>query len=173
VTALRTRKASPEDAEAIAHVQVDTWRTTYRGVVPDEHLEGLSYERGQEMWERILSDTKEAVFVAQDSDDSVVGFASCGSARGAEKEYAGELYAIYVTQAMQGKGIGRMLCQEVVRYLKGEGLDSMLVWVLAENPFRRFYAALGGKHVRTRDIAISGKPLTEWGFGWKNVDSLT
>ena len=41
------RPATLEDAPAIARVHVDTWRTTYAGIVPDEHLAKLSYERSQ------------------------------------------------------------------------------------------------------------------------------
>lgn len=99
-----------------------------------------------------------------------MGFASCGPARD-EKEFGGELYAIYVDQRSQGKGIGRSLVRLVVQDLRTRGFDSMLVWVLAENPFRKFYEALGGKHVRTRDIEIGGKTLKELGYGWKRLDS--
>ena len=111
------------------------------------------------------------MFVAE-VDGRVVGFADCGPVRDSEKDYMGELYAIYVNQAMQRKGIGRMLCREVARNLMSRGLDSMLVWVLAENRFRKFYERLGGQRVRTRDITIGGKTLTEWGYGWKSLASL-
>ncbi|HNI60392.1 MAG TPA: GNAT family N-acetyltransferase, partial [Pseudomonadota bacterium] len=34
------RPAGPDDAEAIARVHVETWRATYRGLVPDHYLLG-------------------------------------------------------------------------------------------------------------------------------------
>lgn len=40
---LRTREARFEDARSIAAVHVDTWRTTYAGIVPDDALAALSY----------------------------------------------------------------------------------------------------------------------------------
>ena len=39
------RVANVPDAAAIAKVHVDSWRTTYTGIVPDEYLAQLSYEQ--------------------------------------------------------------------------------------------------------------------------------
>jgi hypothetical protein len=44
--------------------------------------------------------------------------------------------------------------------------------VLADNPSRRFYEELGGEHVQTRDIIVGGQPFKEFGYGWKNLDSI-
>lgn len=35
------RSARVEDAGAIARVNVDTWRTTYPGIVPQDYLDAL------------------------------------------------------------------------------------------------------------------------------------
>jgi hypothetical protein len=43
-------RACPDDAEAIARVHVDSWRTTYQGILPDEVLAGLSVERRRAFW---------------------------------------------------------------------------------------------------------------------------
>jgi L-amino acid N-acyltransferase YncA len=135
---VRVRGAAIADAAAIAQVHVDTWRTTYKGIMTDESLASLSYDQRQQTWEAaIRSPVRSTVLVAEDDSGQVVGFASCGAARG-ENEFEGELYAIYVTQSAQGKGIGRELSNSVARDLKARGFNSMLVWVLADNPFRRF-----------------------------------
>lgn len=111
------------------------------------------------------------MFVAEDAPGNIVGFAECGPARDS-KDFDGELYAIYVVQDMQGKGIGKMLSLSVARELKARGCGSMLIWVLAQNPFRRFYESLGGQQVGTKDTIIGGKALKELGYGWKNLDSF-
>lgn len=36
------REARLDDASAIARVHVDTWLSTYRGIVPEEYLSKLS-----------------------------------------------------------------------------------------------------------------------------------
>ncbi|OQA93205.1 MAG: hypothetical protein BWY25_03118 [Chloroflexi bacterium ADurb.Bin222] len=39
------RPARLEDAPILARVHIDTWRSTYGGIVPAAHLAGLSLER--------------------------------------------------------------------------------------------------------------------------------
>ena len=39
------RTARAEDADAIARVQVDTWRVAYRGLMPDETIAAFDVER--------------------------------------------------------------------------------------------------------------------------------
>ena len=168
------RKAKPSDTEGIARVHVETWRTTYRGIVPDEYLSKLSVEHSQRIWEGILADNKsqQTMLVAEDDQGNIVGFAGCGPDRENDPIYTGELYAVYVLQRAQRVGIGRQLTLAVVGDLGRRGLSSMLVWVLADNPSKAFYEAIGGKHVRTREIMIGGKKLTEFGYGWTDLASL-
>ena len=40
---MRIRAAKPADAGSLARVHVDSWRSTYTGILPDEFLAGLSY----------------------------------------------------------------------------------------------------------------------------------
>jgi hypothetical protein len=50
------RRATLEDAAAIARVRVDTWRTAYRGIVPDEFLDNMSYEGNESRWAEMLKE---------------------------------------------------------------------------------------------------------------------
>ena len=52
-------------------------------------------------------------------------------------------------------------------------LDTMLVWTLADNPYRRFYERRGGKLIAEKDIEIGVQKLVEVAFGWEDVASLT
>ena len=38
------REAHPNDGPGMAKVHVDTWRAAYRGILPDDFLDGLSYQ---------------------------------------------------------------------------------------------------------------------------------
>jgi hypothetical protein len=40
----RIREATLADAEGVARVHVDTWRSAYKEMVPDSYLDGLNYE---------------------------------------------------------------------------------------------------------------------------------
>jgi ribosomal protein S18 acetylase RimI-like enzyme len=168
------RRAQLRDAAAIAHVHVDTWRSAYRGVVPDKHLDGMSYERSQRNWEERISDPdkRNTLFVAEDDGGSVVGFAVCGAAREDAQDYESELYAIYVNQNMQRKGLGKRLVLSVAQDLKARGFDSMLIWVLAGNQYKQFYESIGGTRVRMREATVSGETFPELGYGWRGMDAL-
>ncbi len=169
------REATQSDVPAISRVHVDTWRTTYRGVVPDEHLANLSYERRANGWYQILNRAPEDgnfTYIAEDESGEIVGFANGGIERTGDPIYRGELTAIYIQQNYQGKGIGRGLVQVVAERLGRLGINSMLVWVLVDNPACQFYAALGGKLVHEKELMIGGKPLIEVAYGWVDTGNL-
>jgi GNAT superfamily N-acetyltransferase len=169
------REATHSDVPAISRVHVDTWKTTYRGIVPDEHLANLSYERRANGWYQILNRASEDgnfTYIAEDESGEIVGFANGGVERTGDPVYRGELTAIYIRQSYQGKGIGRGLVRIVAERLGQLGINSMLVWVLIDNPACQFYAALGGKIVREKELTIGGKPLIEVAYGWMDTGNL-
>ena len=169
------REATSDDAAAIARVHLDTSRATYKGLLPDEVLAETTYEWRLAVWSRALGDEggTEFVYVAtDDADGRVFGFASGGPEREGDAVYDGELYAIYVLGAHQRCGVGRRLVRAVAGRLAREGRRSMLVWVLAENPFRRFYESLGGMPAREKTIERGDRTLLEIGYGWEDVESL-
>jgi GNAT superfamily N-acetyltransferase len=168
------REAQPSDAPAIATVHVDAWRCTYRGIVSEDHLATLSYGQRGEVWREILSRTDglQSVFVAEEIGGEVVGFAN-GGPEGSDTAYAGELYAVYILERSQRKGVGRRLTAAVAKRLLQDGMGSMLVWVLEQNsPARRFYEKLGGALVREQDITIGGATLGEVAYGWDDISAL-
>ncbi|KDE48559.1 GNAT family acetyltransferase [Geobacillus sp. CAMR12739] len=168
------RKATWVDALAIASVHVESWKTTYSGIVPDAYLETLSVGEKQPLWEKVLSQSGHSVFVAEENG-RVVGFISGGPNRAADgpiAKYDGELYAIYLLKEVQGKGLGRQLVQALTRDLAKKGIQSMAVWVLADNPSRGFYERLGGEKVAEERVEIGGKALWEWCYGWRDVQLM-
>ena len=93
---MRIRRANLADAAAIARIQVDTWRTTYPGIVPAEYLANLSYRDGGSWWETVLSKDRPAarILVAQNHVGEVIGFAGGGRERQGNPTYMAELYFI-------------------------------------------------------------------------------
>ena len=140
------REAAPTDAAALARVHVDSWRTTYAGIVPADYLANLSYTQREQFWCDILSapNSSRCVYVAAQDTGEIIGFASGGPERSSDALYRGELYAIYLLAPYQRQDLGRRLTMAVVKRLLQCVLPSMLVWVLASNPGRAFYATLGG-----------------------------
>ncbi len=170
---MAVREATVDDVPAIARVHVDTWRATYRGIVPDDFLDGLTYEGRERQWTAALGPgSRTRLFVGEDDAGRVVGFAACGPELGGDPDYRGELYALYIDAAAQGRGLGRQLVRAVAGRLADEGMTSLLLWVLAENPSRGFYERLGGREVRTQPIAIGGATLEEVAYGWPDTGVL-
>ena len=167
------RPADVDDAAAIAAVHVAAWRSTYRGLLPDDFLESLAEAGYEERWRRILGEESSRVYVAADGPE-IVGFASGGRERAGEDGYGGELYAIYVVQAAQARGHGRRLVQAVAGGLVDLGLSDMIVWVLRENAgARKFYERMGGTYVRSQPITIGSTLLDEVSYGWRSLDAIT
>jgi GNAT superfamily N-acetyltransferase len=169
------RDATHNDVPAIARVHVETWRTTYRGIIPDEYLANLSFDKRESGWHQILNDAAENsnfTYVAEDESGQIVGFANAGVERTGDLVYKGELNAIYILESHQRKGIGRYLVRAVVEKLGQAGIHSMLVWVLADNPACRFYAALGGQAVYEKEVEEGSATLIEVAYGWVSTASF-
>jgi GNAT superfamily N-acetyltransferase len=172
---IRIRPAGSADARGIATVHVESWRTTYAGIVPAAHLANLSVDRCEAYWRETLSgfrDRESFVYVAVEPDGDVIGFASGGPERENDTLYRGELYAIYLLQSHQGRGIGSRLVRAVAGRLLQDGHTAMLLWVLADNPACKFYARLGGQRLREKGIEIGGASLVEAAYGWTDLGRL-
>ena len=168
---MHIRTATVRDAAAIATVHVESWRTTYQGIVPDAFLAQLSSAQRQQFWHHVLRDSssRTMVYVAEEAREGVIGFASGGPERSGDPVYIGELYAIYLLAQQQRRGIGRQLATTLVNRLIQDGMTSLLLWVLVENPARRFYERLGGQPVYEKIVTIGGVPLVEVAYGWRDA----
>ena len=168
------RDATLEDAAAIAHILVDTWRQAYAGIMPDDFLAGMSVEaREKRLRDGFLIPAPDRfVVVAEEESGAVVGCVMGGACRDDEPHYSGEVYAIYVQPGHQHKGIGLALIRAAVRRLLAMDHSSLLIWTLTENPSRGFYEALQGNLVRERQVEIGGMLFPEVGYGWRDLQSL-
>lgn len=166
------RMATPGDAAAIAEIYVETWRAAYAGLLPDRALLRMSQYQHAAMWSRAISrrGRSEAVLVAELSDGEVVGFGSCGRSRGTGLPYAGEVFTLYVLHDHQGTGVGRGLLGGLFQRLLEAKLNSALVWVLARNPARFFYEAMGGRRIAERMENLWGAAVPETAYGWPDLE---
>ena len=176
MSAINVREATRDDALGMAIVRVETWRATYRGIIPDAFLDALSARSVAERWRKAFWDDRDRglrAFVAENEQGDIVGVAICGPGQDQDPVYQGEIYVLYVLPAHQNRGIGKALVAACVRHLiQHLAFKTMLVWVIAENPYRRFYESLGGKPVREKDQEIGGKTITETGYGWEEIGQL-
>ena len=166
------RQASIVDAAGIAIVHVDTWRTAYPGIVPQDYLDNLSYETHTQRWITWLSNPQTYAYVAEDEPGQIVGFVSGGPPRDVDPQYEAELYSIYILKGHQDQGIGLSLTRALVERLLQERMSSMLLWTLPAGPASRFYEALGGKQVKTMKATLGGTEIDEVAYGWTDIRVL-
>jgi ribosomal protein S18 acetylase RimI-like enzyme len=137
------RAARPADARPIAAVHVATWRDAYAGLLPDDVLAGLDTGERAHRWRDRLAAPAAGTFVLVfEQDGRVGGFVSGGPSR--DQFPGGEVYAIYVDPACQGRGAGTRLLTGAARHLAEAHFTDASLWVLASNhPARRFYESQG------------------------------
>lgn len=168
----KIRKAGIGDSFDIAKVHVDCWRTTYRGIVPDEKLDKMSYEQSSEKWEAYFkeaTDPSNCVLVAE-YKNKVIGFCAGGKIRKISKRtagYDGEIKAIYILKEHQKNGAGKKLIEAYEEIFRKNKIVSYIIWVLKENDSKGFYKKLGGKLITTKTYEIGGKKLKGLCFGFK------
>jgi GNAT superfamily N-acetyltransferase len=131
---------------AIAHVR--SWQAAYRGLVPQDYLDGLDPAQRLPGWVRGLNAARwprAAIFVADDGAD-IAGFAITCPSRDADADPAsvGELAAIYLMPHAWGTGLGRELMAACMSSFSEAGYAEATLWVLDTNTrARHFYAAAG------------------------------
>jgi ribosomal protein S18 acetylase RimI-like enzyme len=168
------RLATTTDAAAIARVHVETWRSTYRGVVPEAYLAALSPVARAAVWRTLLTAASGArfVLVATDGADAVVGFAAAGPSN-TVPSYRSELSAIYILPAFQRLGLGQALVRGAAVRLVAVGMSSMVAWVLEANTrARHFYERLGGAPIGRQAVTLGGARLVEMAYGWAQLSVL-
>ena len=167
------RDATPFDARPIAEVHVATWRTTYPGIMPQEHLDALSIGQFAADWANRLADSRAEgqtrILVAEDEAGQIVGFSSGGPERTGDTEYPAEVYTLYLLQSLQGQGLGRRLLTAMARRLSDGGYPAFMLWTHIRNPARAFYEAMGGTPARTSQRVVSGVTYDDVGYCWDNA----
>lgn len=169
---MKIRKANIEDAQGIGKVHVDSWRTTYKGILPDDFLNNLSYEQRTELWKKNISDSTNYVLVAENEQNIIIGFATGGTRKTNSVPNSTDLTSIYLLEEYHGKGIGKQLLKEIFTYFNQKGYEKVFVEVLAENKTRDFYEYYGAQYVNSIKIKIGGKIVEELIYVWNDIDKL-
>ena len=172
---IEIRRATADDADAIAEVHVSSWRTTYAGIVDQTYIDALSVADRATAWKRWFGKPEASapdVLVAVDAHGTIVGFISGGEIREPVPGFDAELYAIYLLQSHQGIGLGRRFVRDWAALAIDRGLRSAVVRVLAQNPAREFYAHLGATVISTSTHAVGGKLYPDVLYGWRDLREL-
>lgn len=169
---MRIREATLADAAGIAKVHVNCWRTTYKNIMPSDFLEKLSYEQRTELWIKNIASVGNHVFVAQDDQGEIVGFACGGKREENVIENSGDLTSIYILEAFQGMGIGKKLLQKLFSTFEELQYSTIFVEVLEDNKSKYFYEAVGAELVKTEKIKIVGIELNLLIYQWRDFKTV-
>jgi GNAT superfamily N-acetyltransferase len=121
------RRATLDDAEALAHLHLDVWDDAYSGLMPQQLLDDRREKVAERVarWREILQDHDRTLLAV--TSDRLVGFAGAGPGRDHDVDTELELQALYVRKELWGTGLGYALLEEAV------GDRAAYLWVLASN----------------------------------------
>lgn len=133
--ATAVRDAVLGDAEAVAALQVRSWQQAYRGLVPDDFLDGLAADTWLERWRNAFGrPPREGVHdLVATVDGHPVTIGAAGPALEPSHDLTGQLYVLYTDPDHWGEGHGSAVLTEVHRRLARDGHTRAQLWVAAAN----------------------------------------
>lgn len=167
------RAADPTDAAEIARLQLATWQTAYRDLLPPAVLDTLDHEEAAATWRHTIEQGPARVFVATEGQWHV-GFIAAGQAPHDESAAADGTPApdadqvalvstLLVEPRWARRGHAGRLLAAAGETMAADGLTRGISWVPEEDKASRgFWERAGWKPdgtVRTLDAA--GQPLRE------------
>jgi len=161
------RPALPSDAHALATVHVASWQRAYRGLLPDDYLDGLEVGGWRARWERSLAAAdwpRRGTLVAETERGLAQGFVDVVPSRDDDAEPAtAEVTSLYVLPDRWRAGVGTALMTAAVDALPTPGYRAVTLWVLSGNArARRFYERTGwAVDGAEKTAVVAGVPVTE------------
>ena len=134
------RDASPDDAEAVATIYVDSWNAGFGHLMGKKEFDSELIER----WRVTLSGAPPARWWVTPRDGAIHGFVGIGSCRDPADATLGEVDTIAVDPDHWRIGVGRVLMRRALEYLRLDGYHEARLWTLAEYPrAAAFYESMG------------------------------
>lgn len=162
------RHAIEADAEVLAEINAAAWRHTYRGIVPDGLLAGLTAVEHVPGWLSYLRrPDPTAMFVAVRGGTEIGAYCGVGPVRRDADRHpdlrTGELHAIYANPPVRGTGAGHAVHEAALAHLTDRGFQHVVLWVMRENvESRDFYRAHGWHDDGVADeLMLGGRPIPE------------
>lgn len=159
---MNIEKITKDTAVQASYIYAMSWKTGYKGIVPQEYLDDLSLER----WADKLGNTGHVCFredyILSDKGKYVASSSIC-AARDERYRGWGEIMSVYVLPEEFRKGYGTALFSYVFNRLLENGYPKVYLWVLEENDrAKRFYESMGFRANGERIYQdIGGKELAE------------
>jgi GNAT superfamily N-acetyltransferase len=158
------RETTPDDIPALAALHVKTWSDTYPLA-----LRPPTFRIRERQWREqfAITDGSWFCFVVENRNRELIGFAK-GRVYASDDlpAYGGELNKIYLLREYQRLGIGRRLVGHVARRFLSQGITTMVLFGIPQNPSCAFHEALGGERLYAENGEFHG------GYGWRDLRKL-
>lgn len=145
------RKGKEEDIESIQHLANKTWPDAYGAIISAEQIRYMldkMYNKGE-----LLSQLEQGhIFLIAEEDDTDLGFA--GFSIIDSKKHTYKLHKLYVLPETHGKGVGKLLINEIVNLIRTAGGKSLQLNVNRNNKAVEFYKKAGFVIKETVDLDI-------------------
>jgi len=146
VADVSVRPARAEDAERVARVQLETWRTAYADLLPPEALE-LPEEQVAAVWLGAVESAvpRHRVLVAMERFE-LVGFLASAPAGDDDLDPAvtAEVTTLLVVPRWGRRGHGARLLAAAVDGWRGEGTATAVCWAWERDPATRDFLVSAG-----------------------------
>lgn len=152
--------AQDSDAKTVSNLRHVIWGTTYRGIYPDEAIDGFDLEWHTQRDLARIKDPDLRVYLIRLADMPIGYF----SHKTVDPVYIGSLYLL---EEYQHQGIGRRAFMIAEQYCAERGIPRYYCNCNAHNyPAQAFYCAMGGVIIR-RDTGHENKQEDQLTFEFK------
>ncbi|MFA0057953.1 GNAT family N-acetyltransferase [Vibrio echinoideorum] len=132
------RKARLSDIQEIALIHVQSWKSAFKGLMPERYINSYTFEDRKTEWLSILNSGSESVIIVEENN-KLVGFLSYS-----ENVHFLYLSKLYLCPSIYGKGVGCILMKELESNAQLASIDLIRLYVLDSNQSAiKFYSKQG------------------------------
>jgi ribosomal protein S18 acetylase RimI-like enzyme len=153
--------------EAIAALQVESWRAAYHGLLSDAYLGQPVVDDLRAKWVG-MTVPKDDILLVHDTHGTVNGFIYVMCSR--KPAYIDNLH---VSPDQKRSGIGQILMQEAAQRLIAQNHTAVSLTVITDNiPAVRFYDKMRGERGPAQDEKLYGEPVKTYPVTWYDLQAL-
>lgn len=151
-------KATVNDIQVIQDLAEKIWRPTYKAIITQAQIDYmLELMYSTAALNKQITEQQHQFLILTD-DDQPIGFAAYGTT---DTPDVYKLHKIYLDYNYQGKGVGKLLLQEVVDQVSARGANTLELDVNKYNKAKFFYEKQGFSVYKERDTDIGHGYLME------------